>query len=187
MIIDDIMTDFNLLTDADSAINYLVQKKLKNPNVIYKEKNGAYIYENYYLLPSFTKKDDETLQILKKNLKIVNPICKTSSPELIDILSTIDNKFSMIIYKIQQTNNADLIPYSQTNGTKQDKIEQFITEQKNLLSQTGLYNPEIFQSINHFYITSDTENIVFDDWTNLVQSNNIDETLQDFQQLKNIL
>ena len=85
MIIDDIMTDFNLLTDADSAINYLVQKKLKNPNVIYKEKNGAYIYENYYLLPSFTKKDDETLQILKKNLKIVNPICKTSSPELIEI------------------------------------------------------------------------------------------------------
>ena len=93
----------------------------------------------------------------------------------------------MIIYKIQQTNNADLIPYSQTNGTKQDKIEQFITEQKNLLSQTGLYNPEIFQSINNFYITSDTENIVFDDWTKLVQSNNIDETLQDFQQLKNIL
>ena len=187
MIIDDIMTDFNLLADADSAINYLVQKKLKNPNVIYKEKNGAYIYENYYLLPSFTKKEDATLQILKENLKIVNPICKTSSPELINILSTMDKKFSIIIYKIQQTSNADLIPYIQTNGVEKDKIEQFVSEQQNLLSQTELYNSEIFQSINHFYLTSDTKNIIFDDWTKLVPSNNLDKTLQEFQQLKNIL
>ncbi len=169
--INEFITNFNICKDAKSAIEYMVSLKKQNPSLKYKDKNGAYVFENYYILPGYTNKNSEFLKSLKENLNIVQPICKTSAPELIDIVSTEDENFSAIIYKINDTKNADLIPYLESDGANQEKTDLFISEQIELLNKTGLYNPEIFNSTEHFYLTPDTKNIVFEAWGELVKIN----------------
>lgn len=175
--INEFITNFNICADMNAAIEYMVSLKKQYPALKYKDRNGAYIYENYYILPSCTNKNSNFLKNLKENLNIVQPICKISAPELIDIVSTKDEKFSAIIYKINDTKNADLIPYLESNGANQEKIDLFISEQIELLNNTGLYNPEIFNSTEHFYLTSDTGNIVFEAWGNLCKTDNPKEIL----------
>lgn len=167
-----VIKEFNTCKNADEAIKFLVELQKQNPSIKYKDRNGAYVWGNYYILPSYTSKECEFMTKLSENLKTVNPICKTSSPELIDIAETQDKKFTAIFYKINETLNADLIPYMLTNGATQEKIKLFKSEQIELLEKTGLFNQEFFNSLNHFYLTPDTKNILFESWNNLKKYEN---------------
>lgn len=185
--ITKIIKNFNSCKDADSAIKFLVELQSKNHSIRYKDRNGAYVWENYYILPSYTSKESEFMTKLWENLKIVNPICKTSSPELVDIAETQDKKFTAIFYKINETLSSDLVPYMQTKGATLEKIELFKSEQIELLNKTELYNQEFFNSLNHFYLTPDTKNIVFEHWNNLKKCNNEAEKNIFLQNLKSLL
>lgn len=185
--ITKIIQDFNTRATADDAIKFLVELQKQTPSIKYKDINGAYIWGNYYILPSYTAKHSEFITKLSENLKIVNPICKTSSPELIDVAETQDKKFSAIFYKINETLSADLIPYMQTKGATKEKIELFKSEQLELLEKTGLYNQAFFNSLDLFYLTHDTKNIVFEFWNNLKLCENETEKSDFLQNLDSLL
>ena len=187
VMITKIIRDFNNCANADSAIKFMVELQKQNPSIKYKDRNGAYVWGNYYILPSYTSKNSEFLSNLDKNFKIVNPICKTSSPELVDIAETKDKKFTAIFYKINETLNADLIPYMQTKGATGDKIELFKSEQIELLEKTGLYNNKFFNSLNRFYLTPDTNIILFEDWSELKKYENKTEKNSFIQNLDSLL
>lgn len=172
MIISEIIEKINSSKDGNAAIDCLIEFRNSTPDLRFIDKTGAYVYKNYYILPSFTNKNDEFLTTLKNNLKLVNQICKTSSPEIVDIISTQDEKFTVIIYKINDSENAELIPYLQTNGASIEKKELFKSEQAKLIEEKNLYNPEILIAIDHFYLTPDTQNIVFGSWTGLISCEN---------------
>lgn len=185
--ITKVIKDFNSCANSDDAISFLVELQKQNPSIKYKDRNGAYVWGNYYIVPSYTPKDSEFMKTLSKNLAIVNPICKTSSPELVDIAETQDKKFTAIFYKINETLSADLIPYMQTKGATKEKIDLFKSEQLELLGETGLYNQMFFSSLNHFYLTSDTKNIVFESWNNLKLCENETERNNFLQNLNSLL
>lgn len=168
MIISEIIEKINSSKDSNAVIDYLIELHNSNQELRFIDKTGAYVYKNYYILPSFTNKNDEFLTTLKNNLKLVNQICKTSSPEIVDIISTQDEKFTVIIYKINESENAELIPYLQTNGASIEKKEIFKSEQTKLIEEKNLYNPEILIGIENYYLTPDTQNIVFGSWTGLI-------------------
>ena len=185
--ITKVIKDFNSCADAESAIKYMVELQKRNPSIKYKDRNGAYVWSNYYILPSYTSKESEFMTKLSKNLKTVNPICKTSSPELVDIAETQDKKFTAIFYKINETLNADLIPYMKTKGATPEKIELFKSEQVELLEKTGLFNQELFNSLNRFYLTTDTKNILFESWSDLKRYENENEKNIFLQNLNSLL
>lgn len=185
--INKVIKDFNSCTDTDSAIKFMVELQKRNPSIKYKDRNGAYVWGNYYIVPSYTSKDGEFMAKLTKNLKLVNPICKTSSPELIDIAETKDKKFTAIFYKINETLSADLVPYMQTKGASKEKIELFKSEQRELLEKTGLYNPEFFESLNRFYLTPDTKNVLFEGWNELMICETETEKANFFNNLDSLL
>ena len=168
MIISEIIERINSSKNSNAVIDYLIELHNSNQELRFIDKTGAYVYKNYYILPSFTNKNDEFLTTLKNNLKLVNQICKTSSPEIVDIISTQDEKFTVIIYKINESENAELIPYLQTNGASIEKKEIFKSEQAKLIEEKNLYNPEILIGIENYYLTPDTKNIVFGSWTGLI-------------------
>lgn len=168
MLITEIIEKINSSKDGNAAIDCLIEFKNSTPDLKFIDKNGAYVYNNYYILPSYTNKNDEFLKKLKENLKLANQICKTSSPEFVDIASTKDENFTVIIYKINSSEDAELIPYLQTNGATIEKKELFKSEQEKLLEEKMLYNPEILIAVDHFYLTPDTQNIVFGSWTGLI-------------------
>lgn len=185
--IKKVIQDFNKRADADDAIKFLVELQKQNTSIKYKDRNGAYIWGNYYIVPSYTPKDSEFMKNLIKNLEIVNPICKTSSPELIDITETQDRKFTAIFYKINETLSADLIPYMQTKGATKEKIELFKSEQLELLEKFGIYNQNFFTTLDHFYLTPDTKNIVFESWNNLKLCENETEKVNFLKNLDSLL
>jgi len=187
MIISEIIEKINSSKDGDAAIDCLIEFKNSLPDLKFIDRNGAYVYKNYYILPSYTNKNDEFLSKLRDNLKLVNQICKTSSPEIIDIASTQDEKFTVIIYKINSSENAELVPYLQTSGATIEKKELFKSEQAKLIEEKNLYNPEILIAVDHFYLTPDTQNIVFDSWTGLIPYENESEKSEFLNKLNCLL
>ena len=187
MIISEIIEKINSSKDGNTAIDCLIEFKNSTPDLKFIDKNGAYVYKNYYILPSYTNKNDEFLSKLRDNLKLVNQICKTSSPEFVDIASTQDEKFTVIIYKINCSENAELIPYLQTNGATIEKKELFKSEQTMLIEEKNLYNPEILVAVDNFYLTPDTENIVFGSWTGLIPCQNETEKTEFLNKLNCLL
>lgn len=185
--ITKVIEEFNACSDAESAIRFLVGLQKQNPSIKYKDRNGAYVWANFCIVPSYTSKDSEFMVKLYNNLRFVNPICKTSSPELIDIAQTKDKKFTAIFYKINETLNADLIPYLDSKGASKEKIELFKSEQIQLLENTGFYNNQFFSSLNQFYLTSDTKNILFENWSELKKCKDETEKNNFLQNLASLL
>lgn len=172
--IEEFIIAFENCEDSDSAIEFMVETQQKTLNLKYKDRTGAYIFENYYIQPSFTPIEDGFYKDLEKNLGFINSnnLCPTSAPRLVKIVSTKEKIFTAIIFEINDTKDGELIPYLQTKDVPMEKIKEFKKEQLELLDKTGLYNPIIFNDINNFYTTFDTKNIVFGSWDKLLKVEN---------------
>lgn len=185
--INHILNQFKNCADRKSAIEYMLTSQSGNSNLLYKERNGAYVFQNYYLSLRIANPNTNFYKTLYQNLKLVNPICKTSSPEIIGTADTKDNLFTAIAYRINYCNNADLIPFFQVGNLKPEKIQLFKSEQIKLIEEKSLYNPNLFNNLNHFYITPDTNNIVFENWNVLEQIVDTDQKQSLITQINNLL
>ena len=187
--IEDFIIGFENCENSDSAIGFMVEIQQKTLNLKYKDRTGAYIFQNYYIQPSFTPYNDGFYKDLEKNLRFLesNNLCKTSAPKLVKIVSTKEKVFTAIIFEITDTKEGELIPYLQTKGVQTEKLKEFKKEQLELLDKTGFYNPIIFNDINNFYTTFDTKNIVFGAWDKLLKVESEEEKKEIKNKLEKLL
>lgn len=187
--IEEFIIGFENCENSDSAIEFMVEIQQKTLSLKYKDRTGAYIYGNYYIQPSFTPLEDGFYKDLEKNLKFLesNNLCPTSAPRLVKIVSTKEKIFTALIFEINDTNDAELVPYLQTKGASTEKLKIFKSEQLELLDKAGLYNPLIFNDINNFYLTSDTQNIIFGAWDKLLKIENEEEKKEFINKLEKLL
>lgn len=187
--IEEFIIGFENCKDSDSAIEFMVETQQKTLNLKYKDRTGAYIFENYYIQPSFTPIEDGFYKDLEKNLGFINSnnLCPTSAPRLVKIISTKEKIFTAIIFEIPETKDGELIPYLQTKGVSTEKLKEFKKEQLELLNQTGFYNPIIFNDINNFYTTFDTKNIFFGAWDKLLKIESEEEKKEIISKLEKLL
>ena len=155
-------------------------------NVKYNQRNGTYTVANYHIVPGFMKEDSKYLD----NLRFLNRagFCRTSAPELVDVVKTRDNNFGVIIYKINDTNGGTLLPYLDVaTEVSAEKKKQFLDEQATLLKSASLYNPAIFESQKNWGVTPDTRNIYIDSWSTLTKCQDPDEKKNIIEKLKSFL
>jgi hypothetical protein len=168
-IISEILARFKECETSSDGIKFLVDTKSQNPDIAYIDRDGSYIYKNYIIKPSYTPKSSEYLINTKTTLEFLNKTghCKTSAPKLIGIEETKDQKFSIIVLEIQDTKDANLVPYEDKEDSTEEKINQFIEEQKKLLEENSSYNPIIFNNLSQLYLTPDTKTIIISVWDRL--------------------
>lgn len=173
--------------NMSDVIEILNKFKSQNKDVIYNEKNGSYVLENYYIVPGMYTDDCKSFV---KNLKTLNRLglCRTSAPEIIDIAQNANNDFAVFVYKINDTKGGILLPYLQKyKQVPIEKKEQFLQEQKALLLNTAKYNPAVLKSFDCWGVTPDTYNIFIDSWNELTKSMSKEEQSRIIQHLEEIL
>ncbi len=154
--------------------------------VTYNGKNGSYLMANYYIVPGYIKQDSNFFD----NLKFLNRAgyCRTSAPELVDILQTPDNNFGVVIYKINDTKGGILQPYREVAlEVPIEKKEKFLEEQITLLKSTSLYNPAITESQDAWGVTPDTKNIYVDSWSQLEKSQSSKQSQSLIEKIRTLL
>lgn len=154
--------------------------------VQYNGKNGSYMYENYYIVPGYIKQDSDFFD----NLRFLNRAgyCRTSAPELVDILQTSDNNFGVVIYKINETKGGILKPYIEVSDEIPiEKKEKFLEEQVALLKSTALYNPAVTESQSAWGVTPDTQNIYVDSWSQLTKSQSVKQSQSLIERIRTLL
>ena len=168
--------------NMDEAITILNNTQKQNNDIKYRQRDGAYIYQNYYIIPGIKPLD----RSFESNIRFINKLglCKTSAPELIEVSNSKDNSFCVIIYKLNDTKGGELLPIKTLSNIPRKSKKRFISEQIELLDNTGLYNSAVTDSYDYWLITPDTKNIVIDSWsdlkrcTDLKQKKDIEEQLQ---------
>lgn len=165
--IDDLVAKLKSFANMDEAIDILDSFKKSIKDVEYDPRYGTYRYLNYYIRPGL--KSENTNYIT--NLQFINKLghCKTSAPEIIHHGRSRDNQFDVIIYKVNDTKGGALRHLTSLSEIKPKQKEQFISEQINLLEDTGLYNSAVIDSFDDWYLTPDTNNIYIDSWNSLVK------------------
>ena len=122
----------------------------------------------------------------EKNLLYLNHLghCKTSAPDLVKIANSKDNSFNVIVYKLNGTEGGILEPLVTLKDVPETSKKRFTDEQLALLADTGLYNTEITDSYNYWYLTPDTKNIFIDSWSSLKKCQSPEEKRMIFEKLK---
>ncbi len=161
-------------TPASYILTLNTFHKANENSVQFNKKNGSYIFGNYYIVPGYMKQNSDFFD----NLRFLNRAgyCRTSAPELVDIIQTPDKNFGVVIYKINDTKGGILEPYREVaHEIPIEKKERFLEEQITLLKSTALYNPAITESQDAWGVTTDTKNIYVDSWSQLVKSKSTQE------------
>lgn len=163
-----------ILNSTTEEITDFLEKQTKL--ISQKGDSKLYLYKNFLL---YRSNGEDSIQ-LEKNLELCKPNANT--PKFVKFFQLNKNDFLSFL----EISPSEIISYKQVANQIPNSTKQKFISDLQKINNSGLINRKIFTNKDLYFVTIDSKNIIFADWTEInflsqKEKNQMNETLKNMK------